>query len=127
MANGIEYHGRPHGVSRGSRPYAVGSFVPKRGLAAPSRSVIFGEMRKDTLERGEDFSDVNFVVLVEVTAGDFARREAYVVASLTTEEAKAKIGELYADEPGAIFTAVRLPSGYSGILKLRSGEVLPWQ
>jgi hypothetical protein len=84
-------------------------------------------MTKDTPELGEDLSDVNFVVLVEVTAGDFPRREAYVVASLTTEEAKSKIGELYADEPSAILTAVRLPSEYTGALKLRFGEVLPWQ
>jgi hypothetical protein len=84
-------------------------------------------MTKDTAALGEDLSDVNFVVLVEVTAGDFPRREAYVVASLTTEEAESKIGELYADEPSAILTAVRLPSEYTGVLKLRSGEVLPWQ
>jgi hypothetical protein len=84
-------------------------------------------MTKDTAALGEDFSDVNFVVLVEVTAGDFPRREAYVVAGLSTEEAESKIGELYADEPSAVLTAVRLPSGYAGVLKLRSGEVLPWQ
>jgi hypothetical protein len=110
-----------------ARRQAVPLLSSKKGLAAIARSVIFGEMAKDTPERGEDFSDVNFVVLVEVTAGEFPRREAYVVASLTTEEAESKIGELYADEPSAIFTTVRLPSGYSGVLKLRSGEVLPWQ
>jgi hypothetical protein len=119
--------GDPCGVSRGSRPYLGGCFLPKRGLAALARSVIFGRMTKDPPERGEDFSDVNFIILVEVTAGDFPRREAYVVASPTTEEAQSKIGELYADEPSAIFTAVPLPSGYSGVLKLRLGEVLPWQ
>jgi hypothetical protein len=84
-------------------------------------------MTKDTPKLGEEFSDAHFVVLVAVTAGDFPRREAYVVASLTMEEAESKIGELYADEPGASLTAVRLPSGYAGVLKLRSGEVLPWQ
>lgn len=84
-------------------------------------------MTNATPEPGEDLSEVKFVVLVEVTAGDFPRREAYVVASLTTEEAESKIGELYADEPSAILTAIRLPSGYAEALKLRSGEVLPWQ
>jgi hypothetical protein len=76
---------------------------------------------------GEGFSEVGFVVLVQVPAGAFPRREAYVVACPTTEAAEAKIRELYADEPSAAFTVVLLPFGYTKILNLRSGDVLPWQ
>jgi hypothetical protein len=78
-------------------------------------------------EPNEDFSEVAFVVLVEVPAGIFPRREAYVVACSIPDAAKAKIRELYADEPIALPAVILLPSEYAKTLRLKSGEVLPWQ
>jgi hypothetical protein len=75
----------------------------------------------------KDFSEVAFVVLTEVPAARFARREAYVVACSIPEAAEAKIRELYPDQPVAVFRAVPLPVGLAKALKLRLGEVLPWQ
>jgi hypothetical protein len=84
-------------------------------------------MAQHAPELGEDFSEIGFVVLVEVPGGAFPRREAYVVACPTTEEAEAEIRKLYVDELTAALTRVLLPFGYTKALKLRSGEVLPWQ
>jgi hypothetical protein len=81
----------------------------------------------DPGNQSKDFSEAAFVVLIEVPAARFPRREAYVVACSIPEAAEAKIRELYADQPVAVFTAVPLPVGSAKALKLRSGEVLPWQ
>lgn len=75
----------------------------------------------------KDFSEVAFVVLIEIPAARFPRREAYVVACSIPEAAEAKIRELYADQSVAVFRAVPLPVGSAKALRLRSGEVLPWQ
>lgn len=74
------------------------------------------------------FASKGFVVLVEVPAdSDFPRREAYVVACATKEESEAKIQELYIDESTAQFAAAPMPVENIERLKLRHGEVLPWQ
>jgi hypothetical protein len=81
----------------------------------------------DPSQISKEFSEVAFVVLTEFPASRFVRREAYVVACSIPEAAEAKIRELYADQPVAVFRAVPLPVGSAKALRLRSGEVLPWQ
>lgn len=71
-------------------------------------------------------ADVGFIVLVEV-CGDFPRREAYVAACVSKEAAEDVIRQLYVDEPTAQFTIAQMPNGSTERLKLRPGDVMPWQ
>jgi hypothetical protein len=76
----------------------------------------------------DPFASEGFVVLVEVLAdSDFPRREAYVVACATKEESETKIRELYTDESTTQFSTASMPVENIKRLKLRHGEVLPWQ
>jgi hypothetical protein len=84
-------------------------------------------MPQSITELSQGFAEVAFVVLLEVPAGNFPRREAYVVACSIPEAAEAKVRELYDDELISVSAVVVLPFGVVKALKLSSGEVLPWQ
>jgi hypothetical protein len=84
-------------------------------------------MARSTSVTDQPYSKEGFVVLVQVPGGVFPRREAYVVACSATEAAEDLIRELYVDEPTAQFTVAQMPFGVAQRLKLRPGDVMPWQ